>query len=233
MAAAVTASDYLRRKADEYAALREEHCEPNDLAVVFYVAVEAALRELAEALDRARVRGGGVIGDRTQAAIWVHFWRAKGLTQKQIAERLGLSNQYVSELLIDPDGSKAKARKNRYRGVCVDCGATTSGSEGSRAEPRCRPCASRRNGLARRHWTRDLVLHRIREWAVLYDELPAMDDWNPYKARFRGDEERARRFEATHGYWPHCTTVYALFGSWNAAIAAAWFEPRRGQNART
>lgn len=41
-------AERLHRKADEYAALREEHATEKDAAV--YVAVEVVLRELAEAL---------------------------------------------------------------------------------------------------------------------------------------------------------------------------------------
>lgn len=43
----------LRRRADEYRALGEEHCAPGDPAVAIYVACEVALRELADALERA------------------------------------------------------------------------------------------------------------------------------------------------------------------------------------
>jgi transcriptional regulator with XRE-family HTH domain len=54
--------------------------------------------------------------------------RDAGLLQREIQERLGVSRAYVSELLNDPDGTAAKRRKQRYAGVCVDCGAPTSGA---------------------------------------------------------------------------------------------------------
>jgi hypothetical protein len=48
------AADLLRRKADEYRALGEEHCSPGDLTqLVFYTAIEAVLREVADALERS------------------------------------------------------------------------------------------------------------------------------------------------------------------------------------
>lgn len=39
-------------------------------------------------------------------------------------------------------------RKSQYASVCVDCGAPTSGSDGRRAEPRCRSC-TRKSSVAR------------------------------------------------------------------------------------
>lgn len=75
-------------------------------------------------------------------------------------------------------------------------------------------------------WSRELIVERIRGWARLYGEPPAGPDWNPTQARYRGDETRARRFEQADGHWPYMTTVVRVFGSWNAAIRQAGFEPR-------
>jgi hypothetical protein len=51
VSALIVAADYLRRKADEYRALGQEHCTPGDPALVFYTTIEAVLRELAEAIE--------------------------------------------------------------------------------------------------------------------------------------------------------------------------------------
>lgn len=153
--------------------------------------------------------------------------KAEGVHWRDAADELGVSRGYYFELLKDPDGSVAKARKRRYDQPCVDCGVTTSGSEGLRDEPRCLRCAMIRDADARRIWTPEKVVERIREWAELYGEPPAATDWNPTQARqFKHDEARARRFEDADGHWPHHTSVVRQCGSWNAAIVAAGFEPR-------
>jgi hypothetical protein len=55
-----------------------------------------------------------------------------------------------------------------------------------------------------------------------------MADWDPWKARNQCfDEAQARRFERAAGRWPSSTTVIARFDSWNAAIIAAGYQPRR------
>jgi transcriptional regulator with XRE-family HTH domain len=66
---------------------------------------------------------------------------------REIAEEMGVAISTVHDWLRDPDGSKLKARKLRYVGECIDCGAPTGGSEGRgpNAPKRCRRCAGRRN----------------------------------------------------------------------------------------
>lgn len=108
---------------------------------------------------------------------------------------------------------------------CTDCGTRTGfGAEQARvAEPRCPSCAIEHN----RRWTPDTITARIREWAALHGEPPAVPDWNPWTARHElNDSERAERYEAANGYWPGFTSVIDVFGSWNEAIAAAGFSPR-------
>jgi hypothetical protein len=62
-------------------------------------------------------------------------------------------------------------------------------------------------------WTPDLILAAIREWTYKHDTPPTAKTW--------------RRAAMNH---PAHTTVQRRFGSWNAAIAAAGYEPMtRGQ----
>ena len=78
-------------------------------------------------------------------------------------------------------------------------------------------------------WTREAVILAMQQWARQYHAPPAQADWNPYRARVRlRDEERARRFERgrAEGAWPSFSTAVRIFGSWNAALRAAGFEPR-------
>jgi hypothetical protein len=174
-----------------------------------------------------RVRSTGAASRRPRAE-WVRIvegLRAEGLNGLALARRLGLSSSFVYDLINDPDGTSAKERKSRYAGVCVDCGAPTSGGEGRRDEPRCHPCSARKSGVERTVWTREILIDRMREWAELYGEPPAIPDWNPWDARAMGDEARARRFE-TSDRWPTYMTVIRAFGSWNGGIVAAGFTPR-------
>jgi transposase len=66
---------------------------------------------------------------------------------REIAEEMGVAIQTVHDWLSDPDGSKLKARKQRYAGRCVDCGAPTGGhaGRGDKAPKRCQRCAGRLN----------------------------------------------------------------------------------------
>jgi Homeodomain-like domain len=73
--------------------------------------------------------------------------KAKGLTYRQIAERLGLTQSGVRNIVNDPDGSKQRARRKRYQGQCIDCGEPTDGASGrAKAPMRCKWCAQ---GLGR------------------------------------------------------------------------------------
>lgn len=117
-----------------------------------------------------------------------------------------------------------RCRRAQYGGRCADCGKQLDGSNGwgPNASQRCVSCAS----AARTVWTRSTVIAAIQEWALLYGEPPVAWHWNPTMARYRGHESYAVRFEAAHGRWPWAETVRSVFGSWNAAIAAAGFEPK-------
>lgn len=68
--------------------------------------------------------------------------KREGLTVRQIGERLGVTASGVRAITTDPDGSKQRARRVRYQGVCAECGDATDGSNGAaKASVRCRRCA--------------------------------------------------------------------------------------------
>jgi hypothetical protein len=155
--------------------------------------------------------------------------RAAGWEYKQIAAHFGVSVPTAWAWVNDPDGTRLRARKDSYAQPCVDCGAPTSGSEGRRVEPRCLACACALAGDERKIWTPAAVILAIQEWAHEYGEPPAMPDWAPWTARHAlHDEQRALRCEAsiTAGRYPSFRSAIRAFGSWNAAIRAAGFEPR-------
>jgi transcriptional regulator with XRE-family HTH domain len=152
----------------------------------------------------------------------------RGLTLEQIADRVGLSASGVRNVFNDPDGTKQKERRERYRGTCKACGAKTDGSNGYKGTPDyCINCyaITPEHRAKITYWTEERIIKAIRRWEKLYGEPPAAPDWNPHNARhILGDEKRARRWET--GEWPWFTSVVVRFGSWNAGIEAAGFKPR-------
>jgi hypothetical protein len=91
---------------------------------------------------------------------------------------------------------------------------------------RCLQCNGAWVGELNRVWTPEKVVAAIREWADEYGAPPAIPDWSPRHARDLGDEGRAVRFERAAGRWPSFNTAIRVFGSWNAGIRAAGYEPR-------
>lgn len=147
-----------------------------------------------------------------------------GLTHREIAAEMGWTISTVRNLLFDPDGSKQRARRRRYQGECVDCGAPTDGSNGRAFAPqRCRACNTKHQKDARR-WTQGAVIAALQAWAKTHGKPPTSADW----IRSGGDEHPAR------------TTVYASnehytapFPSWAAAVEAAGFpRPKPGRPTR-
>lgn len=141
----------------------------------------------------------------------------EGLVYREIAQQLGISHSYASSLATDPDGSKTRARKDSYAGECVDCGAPTSGSNGSRAAAnRCDLCSHALQHLNRR-WTRDAVIDAIRRYHRAHGRPPRSEDWiradqvhnyPPRSAVYRGGQRRGK---------------HQPFQTWADAIEAAGF----------
>ena len=162
--------------------------------------------------------------------------RAQGLSYKAIARELGLPPTTVFSWLNPVYAERARmmsrAAKARRTGTCVDCGAPTryAGHGGAVAvAARCPACSSRRTGEARRVWTPAAIADAIRWWAAEFGAPPAAPDWDGWNSRYRlHDPKRADRYERLHaeGRIPSAAHVADVFGSWNAAIAAAGFTPR-------
>jgi hypothetical protein len=69
------------------------------------------------------------------------------------------------------------------------------------------------------------IVGAIRRWHELYGEPPMLADWEPSRARQRGQDWRAERWES--GHWPSTRQVRAQFGTMSAAVRAAGLVPRR------
>lgn len=146
----------------------------------------------------------------------------EGCNLRDIAAELDVPISTVHAWLRDPDGAKARARKDRYRGTCVGCGVPTTGSRGRDAAPeRCSECAMA--------WIWDAehkrILAAFREWFEEFGDRPYATDWNSCLARAKGQPERAARSEREPGRWPSTSSVINHFGTWNAAVKAAGFDP--------
>jgi hypothetical protein len=135
--------------------------------------------------------------------------RGEGRVLREIAEEMGVAIQTVHDWLSDPDGSKLKARKRRYAGRCVDCGAPTSGSEGrgARAPKRCPACAGRHNREREKRRSRERRELVERLWAerTTASEIGEFLGWkgNPWnnvcQLRNRQGYDLPRRRQPTKG----------------------------------
>jgi hypothetical protein len=134
---------------------------------------------------------------------------ADGWTLAEIAELWNVSATTVHGWIRDPDLSRQRARRDSYRVPCPECGRPMSG-EGETC------------GACRKTWTRDAVVAAIRDWADEHDGVP------PTSTEFNPPVGSPARVERESGRWPARSTVLAAFGSWNAAMLAAGFQPRHG-----
>src|SRR5947209_15668368 len=164
------------------------------------------------ALGISRAAHDRVIERRRAVALARHFREAEGLSNAQIADRLGRSPATVKAYFYDPTGEKARAVKARYQGVCRGCGAYTQPRNGKGdAYAYCKACHP---GAIERRWTRKLVLAAMLEWRERYGRLPSSYDWSRTPARRRGGEALTRLGRAD---WPAASWGTRLSGTWAAA----------------
>lgn len=128
--------------------------------------------------------------------------KRSGMTFKEIAAHLGVSFSTVTSAYYDPEGVKDRERKQRRSRPCVDCGKTVTNS-GSEPPERCIACRKRFE-REQRHWTRERLIAAVREFADRHGRAPKSTDWPA---------------------GPRPAVAQREFGSWNAMIEAAGFEP--------
>lgn len=139
--------------------------------------------------------------------------RAEGKYYREIADELGVSVNTVHAWFTDPDGTKARARKDSYRGECVDCGDPTDGSNGrARAAERCSPCRHAHE-RAQATWTPHTIIAALHSWAARHDGQTARVN-DAHRERAQGDYRL-----------PPPSRVQHVFGSWNAGVKAAGLTP--------
>jgi hypothetical protein len=72
----------------------------------------------------------------------------------------------------------------------------------------------------------EVILEAIRRWTDLYGTPPTMADWEPSRARQKGQDWRAERWQ--RGDWPTARTVRTHFRTMSAAVRAAGMPARQG-----
>jgi hypothetical protein len=158
---------------------------------------------------------------RRRRVLQVQLYRQQDRSIAEIARLVGRAPATVKAYLYDPTGEKARAIKERYRGRCEVCGATTSGADGKgRASRRCQRCKPQSLPT----WTRELVRAAHWAWYERFGFVASSYDWSGTHARRRGGTALAR-FEA--GDWPSGPVIRRLYGTHAEARAAAF---SRGAN---
>ena len=147
--------------------------------------------------------------------------RQEGASWSEVAEIMGAKPSTVRSWYNDPDLSKQNARRERYAGTCVVCGAKTDGSDGpNRRKYRCKDHLPQNDVV----WTQEMIVLAVKRFFDRYGVPPSAPDFNPSKARALGHVDRVETFYRD-GDYPHVATVLARFPSWNDAIRAAGLDP--------
>jgi hypothetical protein len=91
--------------------------------------------------------------------------RDRGMLLRELAAHFGVALQTVQVWISDPDGTAARARKDRYAGTCEVCGAATTGCEGpAKAPKRCAKHPPAEPHLARIAATRPKYERMVEMW---------------------------------------------------------------------
>jgi hypothetical protein len=151
-----------------------------------------------------------------------HYRDTQHLSLKQIAQLLGRSRATVREYLYDPDGTKARQVKERYRSHCKHCNAQTSGAGPGHPQTRCRRCATR----AAAKWDKQRIQASLRAWHQRHGRPATTTDLSLTYARKRAPHDGGARLKRLQegweqGPWPPASVVQYHFGTVQLANEAA------------
>ncbi len=162
-------------------------------------------------------------GERERAAALARHYRdVEHLTIAAIAARLHRRPSTISGYLYDPDGSKTKHVKARYRGVCSECGASTWGSGPGAHATLCASC----NGRATAKWEKTVIEDALRAWAAMFGSPASSADLSTAHAKRAAPRDGGVRLARLHagwagGRWPAASVVQYHYGTVAAANHAA------------
>lgn len=171
------------------------------------------------------------VSERKRAAqLARHYRDTERLSLTQIARLLGRSRATVREYLYDPDGSKARRVKERYRGQCRHCNAQTSGAGPGYPRTRCPRCAARTSAK----WDKPRIQAALRAWHQRHGRPATTTDLSRAYARKRVPHDGGARLDRLQegwegGPWPAASVVQYHFGSMRLANDAALRDPLRSQ----
>lgn len=163
------------------------------------------------------------VSERKQAArLARHYRDTEHLSLAQIAQLLGRSRATVREYLYDPDGSKARRVKERYRGQCRHCNAQTSGAGPGYPRTYCPRCANREAAK----WDKPRIETAMRAWHIRHGQPATTTDLSRAYARKRAPLDGGARLDRLQedwegGSWPAASVVQYHFGSVRLANDAA------------
>jgi ribosomal protein S14 len=146
--------------------------------------------------------------------------REEGVSNAEIAARFGVSKSTVCRWTvpgaIERERASSLAAKQRRRRPCPRCGGRV---DITRAGELCRTCVDDDNREARM----DRAVRCLQEWHALHGRVPTAPEWGAGGPGYR----RVKTLASDGQPWPWYQHVSEDFGSWEAAVRAAGFQPRR------
>lgn len=155
------------------------------------------------------------VAERSRAARLTRYYHdEQGLAVAEIAKLLGRAPATISAYLYDPDASKTRRVKRRYRGTCRECGASTWGAGPRTAATLCARC----NGACTRKWPSAQIEAALRAWYEMFDKLASSTDLSLTYARQAAKKDggvRLRRLRDgwAGGAWPAASVVQYHYGT--------------------
>ena len=143
------------------------------------------------------------------------------MTVIDIARQLGRSESTVRKYFSDPTATKARERKQTYRGTCATEGCenpTSAGDGRGRARDHCRSCEN----ASRRVHSQASVIETLRRFEAEAGRPARSSDFHPTRARDAGGDA----WERYQRYGLALATIRRVFSGGFAAAAAAAYEHR-------
>lgn len=85
------------------------------------------------------------------------FLHSRGASLRDLAEKYGVSQARINQVVNPEVGRRAEERSSAYRWACPECGAPTQGKR-----KRCRPCANKLRATSVR--AEELQCFRCQQW---------------------------------------------------------------------